>query len=153
MVQLDPVNAQLLLQIYEVRREEKLRRAREWLIGNFWAENLEEFAAACTPGSDENTYYRMTTSYWEMVASIVNRGIIDEELYFENNGEGLLVWMRVRKVALQMRKARKNPLILRNLERLSKKQQKWFEAQAPGALDETLKMLGAMRKAPAAPGL
>jgi len=148
MVPLDPVNAQLLLQIYEVRREEKLRRAREWLIGNFWAENLEEFAAACTPGSDENTYYRMTTSYWEMVASIVNRGMLDEELHFENNGEGLLVWLRVKSVTLQMREARKNPLILRHLETLAEKHTKWFETKAPGALEETLKALETMRQKP-----
>ena len=148
MVRLDPVNAQLLLQIYELRREEKLRRGRQWLLSNFWAESLEEFAAVCTPDSDENAYYRMVISYWEMVASIVNRGMLDEDLYFENNGESLLVWLRVKKVTLQMREARKNPLILRNLEALSEKHEKWFETRAPGALEETRKMVERMRQKP-----
>jgi hypothetical protein len=148
MVHLDPVNAQLLLQIYEMRREEKLRRARGWLISSFWAENLEEFAMVCPPGSDENAYYRMVISYWDMVASIVNRGMLDEELYFENNGEGLLVWLRVKSVALQMREAQKNPLLLRNLEAVSEKHAKWFETHAPDALGETLKRLETMRQKP-----
>lgn len=148
MVRLDPVNAQLLLQIYEIRREERLRRARQWLIANFWAENLEEFAVVCPPDSDENAYYRMVTTYWEMVASIVNRGMLDEDLYFENNGEGLLVWLRVKNVTLQRREAGKNPLLLRNLEALAEKHEKWFETRAPGALEETRKMLEKMRQKP-----
>lgn len=148
MVRLDPVNAQLLLQIYEMRREERLRRARQWLISNFWAENLEEFAAVCPPDSDENSFYRMVTSYWEMVASIVNRGMLDEDLYFENNGEGLLVWLRVKSVTLQMREVRKNPLLLRNLETLAEKHEKWLETRAPGALGETRKMMERMRQKP-----
>ena len=149
MVRLDSINAQLLLQIYEIRREEKLRKAREWLIGNFWAETLEEFAAVCTPGSDENAYYRMVTSYWEMVASIVNRGMLDEDLYFENNGEGLLVWLRVKNVVHQRREVMKNPLILRNLETFAEKHEKWLATRAPGALEEARKMMEAARKKPA----
>ena len=105
MDRLDPVNAQILLQIYELRREEKMRRGREWLIGSFWAENLEEFAMVCPPGSPENAYYRMVTGYWDMVASIVSHGMLDEDLYFENSLEALLTWLRVRKVTLEMREA------------------------------------------------
>ena len=146
MVRLDPVNAQLLLQIYDMRREEKLRKAREWVIGNFWAENLQEFAALCPQGSEPNAFFRMVTGYWEMVASIVNRGMLDEDLYFENNGEGLLLWLRVRKVVAEMREARKNPLVLKNLESLSEKHEKWLAARAPEALEEIQKMLAAMRK-------
>lgn len=146
MVRLEPHNAQLLLQIYDLRREEKLRRAREWLMGNFWASDLKEFAALCAPGSQENAYYRMVTSYWDMVASIVNRGMLDEDLYFESTSESLLVWLRVKSVVLQMREARKNPLLLRNLETLSEKHEKWLATRAPGSLDETLKMVGGLRK-------
>lgn len=146
MVRLDPVNAQLLLQIYDMRREERLRKAREWVMGNFWAENLQEFAALCPPGSEANAYYRMVTGYWEMAASIVNRGMLDEDLYFENNGEGLLLWLRVKKVVSAMREARKNPLLLKNLETLAEKHEKWMTTRAPGALEETLKMLAAMQK-------
>jgi hypothetical protein len=148
MDRLDPAHAQILLQVYELRREEKLRHAREWLMGSFWAENLEEFEMVCPPGTPENAFYRMVTGYWDMVASIVNRGMLDEDLYFENNLEALLTWLRVRNVTLQMREARKNPLILRNLESLSARHEQWLETRAPGALAVTRKRLAAMRQKP-----
>ena len=146
MVPLDPHNAQLLLQIYDMRRETRLRRAREWMMGSFWAENLDEFNAICPPGTDENAFYRQVTTYWEMVAAIVNRGMLDEDLFFESTTEALLVWLRVKNVTLEFRKARKNPLFLRNLETLSEKHEKWLASRAPEALGETRKMLESMRK-------
>lgn len=146
MVKLDPQNAQLLLQIYDLRREEKLRAARAWILGSFWADNLEEFNAVCAPGSEESAYYRQVTTYWEMVSLIVNRGMLDEDLYFESNTEGLLTWLRVKNVALEMRKLRKNPLLLRNLETLSEKHEKWLAARTPEALEEILRNMQAMRK-------
>jgi len=146
MVRLDPENAQLLLQIYDLRREARLRRAREWMMENFWAENMAEFTAICPPGSDENAFYRQVTTYWEMVAAIVNRGMLDEDLFFESTTEALLVWLRVKNVTLEFRNARKNPLILRNLETLAEKHEKWLATRAPEALGETRKMLESMRK-------
>jgi len=146
MVKLDPQNAQLLLQIYDLRREETLRRARAWILGDFWAETLEEFNAICSPGSDENAYYRQATTYWETVSLIVNRGMLDEELYFESTAEGLLTWLRVKKVVLEMRNVRKNPLLLRNLEALSERHEKWMTDRAPEALGEIRKMIAARRQ-------
>jgi hypothetical protein len=146
MVKLDPQNAQLLLQIYDLRREEKLRRAREWMLGNFWAETLDEFNALCPPGTQENAYYRQATTYWETVALIVNKGMLDEDLYFESTNESLFTWMRVKKVVLEMRTQRKNPLILRNLETLSEKHEKWLNARAPELIQEMQKIFQASRK-------
>jgi hypothetical protein len=146
MVKLDPQNAQLLLQIYDLRREEKLRRAREWVFGNFWADNLEEFNNICSPGTDENAFYRQVTTYWDMAAAIVNREMIDQDLFFETTAEPLMIWMRVKKATLELRKVRKNPLFLRNLEVLAEKHEKWLATRAPEALAETRKMHEAMRK-------
>lgn len=146
MIRLEPHNAQLLLEIYDLRREEKLRKARAWLVGNFWAENLKDFAEECPLGSDSNAHYRQVTSYWDMVAAIVNRGMLDEDLFFETTSEALLVWLRVKSVALAMRESRKNPLYLRNLEVMAEKQEKWLAARAPQALEETRKAMEGMRK-------
>ncbi len=145
MLKLDPQNAELLLKIYDLRREEKIRKAREWMIGNFFADNLNEFNSLCAPGTDENAYYRQVTTYWEMVALIVNRGMLDEDLFFESTGESLVVWMRVKNVVQEMRKVRKNPLMLRNLEVLSEKHEKWMNSRAPEALGELRKTMEAMR--------
>ena len=146
MVKLDPQNAQLLLQIYDLRREEKLRRSREWVFGNFWADNLEEFNDICPAGTDENAFYRQVTTYWDMVAAIVNREMIDQDLFFETTTEPLLIWLRVKNVTLEQRKLRKNPLLLRNLEVLADKHEKWLATRAPEALGETRKMMATMRK-------
>ena len=145
MAPMDPQNAQLLLQLYEMRRESKLRRAREWMMGNFWADNQEEFVAICPPGTDENAWYRQVTTYWEMVAAIVNRGMIDEDLFFETTGEALMTWLRVKKITLQFRTVRKNPLMLKNLETLADKHEKWLSERAPEAMGEMRKMLETMR--------
>ena len=150
MVQLEPHNAQLLLQIYDLRREEKLRKARAWLLPNFAATNTKEFGELYPPGTDHNAYFRQVLTYWDMVAAIVNRGMIDEDLFFETTGEAMLTWLRVREVAIEMREARKNPLYLRNLETLADKQEKWFATRAPEAMGEFRKMIAGLKKAAAA---
>ena len=75
----DDVN--LILKLYDMRREPRMRAARAW-FGKFKATNMEEFLKICPPGSDENAYYRQVTTYWEMISVIVNRGMLDEDLYF-----------------------------------------------------------------------
>ena len=150
MVRLEPHNAQLLLQIYDLRREEKLRKARAWLLPGFAAGSLKEFLEMYPPGTDHNAYFRQVTTYWDMVAAIVNRGMVDEDLFFETTAEAMLTWLRVREVALQMREARKNPLHLRNLETLAEKQEKWIDTRAPEAMEETRKMVAGLKKQAAA---
>ena len=72
-------------------------------------------------------HFRMVTSYWEMVASFVNRGIVDEELFFDTHGEDIVVW---RKIAPIVEGARGHirPTWAWNLERLAKRHQAWRDA-------------------------
>jgi len=88
----------LMLRLYEDRREPKLREARDWFAANFHVKTQEDLMRVCPPGSKENTYMRMVLGYWEMVASIVNHGLIDEEFFFESNGEQWVVWEQVKPV-------------------------------------------------------
>src|SRR5271168_158975 len=76
----------MMLHLYELRREERLREAREWVSVNFHPKSPEDAMRLTPPGSKENAYMRMVMGYWEMVASIANRGLVDEELFFENSG-------------------------------------------------------------------
>jgi len=84
-------------------------------------------------GSEENTYIRMVISYWEMVASIVNRGLINDELFFESNGEIWVVWDRMRTIVPTWRSAFKNPRLFQNIEDTCKRLEAWREKQAPGS--------------------
>src|SRR5579862_4790687 len=104
----DQVN--LMLRLFEERREPRLREARDWYFAHFNPPSGEEMMRAYPPGSKENTNIRMVVSYWEMVASIVNRGLIDEEFFFENTGEQWAVWERLRPVVPAFRTMFKNPL-------------------------------------------
>jgi hypothetical protein len=113
----DDVN--LILRLYELRREEKMRHARDWFAKSFRARNLEELTKLCPPGYDTNTYFRMVTSYWEMVASFVTAGVLNEELLFQSGLELLFVWERIRELVPQLRETYKNEAQFRNLEQVA----------------------------------
>jgi hypothetical protein len=125
----------LMLQLYELRREERLRKARSWYFGNFFATSVEDMMKHFPMGSEMNESIRMVSSYWEMVASIVNRGLIDEDLFFENSGEQWVVWERLKPVAAEWRVAMNNPFIFSNLEEHCKRLDAWREKKAPGSTE------------------
>jgi len=131
----DHHDAELLLRLYDLRREAKLRQAREWFMGQFRADSVEEFDRKLPRGSPENAYFRMVVSYWDMAASIVNQGLIKEEFFFENTPEFWVVWAKFKHLAPAMRERRKNPHIWENLEKLAEKFEKWTEKRAPAALE------------------
>jgi L-rhamnose mutarotase len=109
-------DANLLLRLFELRREEKLRQARDWFSKNFHAHTVDEFQKLCPPGSQENAYYRMVASYWDMAASFVTNGVLHQGLFSQNSRELLFVWERIRDVVTPWREMMKNPNIARNLE-------------------------------------
>jgi len=125
--------ANLLLRLYEIRREPRMRQARSWFLRHFHPQSLEEMNQTIPPGSDEHTSLRMVTSYWEMAASMVDRGLIDDEFFFENNGEIWIVWDRLRHVAPELRAFYKNPSNFAHLEAVSKRFEVWRERIAPGS--------------------
>ena len=95
----------LMLRLYDIRREPRLRQARAWFVEHFHPVSPEEMMQKYPQGGEENTYIRMVISYWDMVASIVNRGLIDDELFFESNGEIWVVWDRMHSIVPTWRAA------------------------------------------------
>src|ERR1700739_1461730 len=95
MSQISYEEVNLMLRLYDLRREPRLREARAWFVDHFHAGTPEEVMQKYPQGSQENTYIQMVISYWEMVAGIVNRGMINDELFFESNGEIWIGWERV----------------------------------------------------------
>jgi len=114
----DDVN--LILKLYELRREEKMRTARNWFIANFKCKSMAEFGQVCPPGSEGNAFMRQVASYWDMVASFVTAGVLNEELLFQNNRELLLAWVRVEPIIAELRAAFKDPNYMKNLETVGK---------------------------------
>lgn len=130
----------LMLRLYEERREPKLREARDWFAANFHVQSGEDVMRLCPAGSKENTYMRMVLGYWEMVASIVNRGLIDEDLFFESTGEQWMVWEQVKPVLGAWRTMFGSQKLFRNLEEQSKRLEAWREKNSPGSNEATRKM-------------
>jgi hypothetical protein len=125
----------LILRLYEMRRETRMREARRWFAAHFKAKTVEEYNTVCPPGSEPNASYRMLTSYWEMVSSFVTSGVLNQELFFQSNREFLFVWERVRDVVPELRKTFSSPIELRNLETISAAYVGWWNERAPGAYE------------------
>jgi hypothetical protein len=87
-------DAELLLHLYEIRREPELRRARAWFLTEFKPAGWAEIKARYLSHSEEDRHFRMTTSYWEMVGTLVNRGVLSDELFFDHTGEDIVTWER-----------------------------------------------------------
>lgn len=139
--------AEMMLHMYEVRREPKLREARDWFAANFHVKNLEDAMRVCPPGSKENTYLRMVVGYWEMVAGIANRGLVDEELFFETTGEQWGVWEQVKPIIAGWRAMFRSPQLFSNLEENCKRLEAWREKRAPGSNEAIRKAMEQMRVA------
>jgi len=137
--------ADLLLKLYEMRREPVMRKAREWYMGNFHPTTVEDMQKLAPMGSQESAYVRMLMTYWDMVASMVNRGLIDEDFFFENTGEQWVVFERVRPFLQAMRAAYKNPHMYANLEKNVQHLEAWRERRAPGSTENMRQMMAQMR--------
>lgn len=129
----DDVN--LILKLYDMRREDKLRAARAWFAANFKVKTLDEFQKLCPPGTDANASYRMVVTYWEMVASFITAGVLHRELFYQSGRELLFCWERVRDLLPHIRDAYTNPNELKNLESAAHAYIAWWHTQAPGAYE------------------
>jgi hypothetical protein len=112
----DDVNA--VLKLYELRREQKLRLARDWFQTRFFPQSFEEIKAIASFQNPDNTYFRMVTSYWDMAASFVNHGALHEGLFLESAGEMFFVWTKVDAFVTPIRQELQMTRFLVNVEKL-----------------------------------
>jgi hypothetical protein len=150
MAQVSYEEVNLMLRLYDMRREPRLRQARAWFVENFHPTSVEDMMEKYPQGSEENTYIRMVISYWDMVASIVNRGLINDELFFESNGEIWVVWDRMRTIVPIWRAAFKNPRLFANIEETYKRLETWREKHAPGSSAAMRNMMAQIMSKPKA---
>ena len=113
----DDVN--LILKLYELRRDDRLREARKF-VGGLKVKTLAELQSVCPPGSEQDASFRMATSYWEMAASFVTSGVLNRELFADSGGELLFVWTKIQDLVPEIRKAFNNPKYLSNVETVAK---------------------------------
>ncbi|KAB2910440.1 MAG: enoyl-CoA hydratase/isomerase family protein [Dechloromonas sp.] len=107
------------------------------------SESLREEAMKLAPaGSDENAFFRMVTSYWDMVASYVTAGVLNANLFYESNRELLVVWVRIKPLLPAIREAFSDPFYLHSLEEVGEDYAAWLNNRAPGSFEAFAKRIG-----------
>lgn len=124
--------AQLHLQVYDLRREARLRQARDWFQQNYRAETMEEAMKLAAPGTEAGTFVGMVIGYWEQACSLLNYGLLNDDLFFETSGEFFFVWETLKPVVGQFREAFKDPNMLKNLETAAQRFEQWSDQRSPG---------------------
>jgi hypothetical protein len=126
--------AQLHLQVYDLRREARLRQARDWFQQNYFAETFDDAMRIAPMGTENGTFVGMVTGYWEQACSLLNYGLLHEGLFFETSGEFFGVWELLKPVVPEFRKRFGDPLMLSNLEKAAQRYEAWSEHRSPGSI-------------------
>lgn len=111
-------DADLILKLYDLRREAVMREARNWLF-TFNPTSIEDVMQAMT--GEHSGHLRMVMSYWDMACALVTNGAIDETLFNQTNGEHIFVYMKIEPVIEDIRKMFDNPEFLKSLETVVKR--------------------------------
>jgi hypothetical protein len=113
-----PADSQVIMHLYELRREVEMRKARNW-FAMFNPQSVDEFVNTVSAlGSDENRYFRMVTSYWEMAAAMVLRGAVDEGLFLDTQGEMFFIFAKLVPYLEGYREKLQNPDAMKKVETL-----------------------------------
>lgn len=107
----------LILRLYELRREETMRKARDWFMTDFNPERTQDLLGVMV-SSEHNAAYRMVTSYWDMAAAFVNHGTIDEQLFNDIHFEHIAVYAKIQPFLAEFRTLTNAPYYLTHLEKL-----------------------------------
>src|SRR5437879_13621379 len=137
--------AQLHLQVYDLRREARLRQARDWFAKNYFVENLEDFMRLAAPGTENGALAMMVLSYWEHACALLNYGLLHEDLFFETSGEFFGVWERVKPSLEEGRKRFSNKGYLAQLAQAAKRHEAWVEQRPPRNRAAMRKMMEQLR--------
>jgi hypothetical protein len=137
--------AKLHLEVYDMRREPRLRQARDWFFSKYFANTFEEAMRIAAPGTEGGTNYMMVVSYWEQACALLNYDLLHEDLFFETSGEFFGVWERIKPTIEEGRKQFSSKIFLANLEKAAKRYETWIEQRSPGNIAAMRKMMDQMR--------
>jgi len=142
-------DAELILKLYDLRREPEMRKARNWWLVNFWPESADDFVKIGSAlGTQENNWLRQVAGYWSMAASLANAGSVNQELFLDPSvsGEMFFIFAKVKPFLGDLRTKMKNPRMFANIEKLitsSKQGREWLkyvEGQVAGRREAMAKM-------------
>jgi hypothetical protein len=117
-----PDDAQVIMKLYDLRREAEMRKARSWFAAEFWPQDADDFLKVVnSPGTPENAWLRQVGSYWDMAAAFVLSGAVNEELFLQPgcSGEMFFVLGRIYPFLKDLREKIGNPDIFLNVEKVA----------------------------------
>ena len=109
-------SATLIIRLYELRREATMREARNWYARSFNPSSIDDLMQ--TMSGPNSAHFRMVTSYWDMAASFVLNGAIDDQMFADANGEHVIVYAKLEPFLAEYRAKMGNPNYYGSLEQL-----------------------------------
>lgn len=113
-------DAHLIIELYDLRREPEMRKARSWWAGEFFPESADDFIrVAWAMGTQENSWLRQVSGYWDIVCSFVVNGILNEDLFLQPgfSGELFLIYAKIHPFIEELREKLNDPNVFRTVEK------------------------------------
>ena len=107
-------SAQLILKLYELRRESVMREARTWFIREFHPDTIADVQAAL--GGPHNAHLRMVVGYWDMACSFVVHGALDRQMFLDSNTEVFGIFAKVHPLLAEIRAMAPQPGFAKHIE-------------------------------------
>jgi hypothetical protein len=112
-------DAQIIMKLYDLRRESEMRKARKW-YGGWWPTSAEDVMAIITAGgTQENAWFRQVSGYWDMAASFVLRGVLNEELFWDSGGELWFTYSKLQPFLKEVREKMGNKMLYTRIEKVA----------------------------------
>jgi len=127
-----PSDADVILKLYDLRREPELRKARQWWVNEFWPDTAEDvFAVMGAGGTQQNNWFRQVLGYWGIATSFALNGAVSQKLFLEPSfcGEMFVIFVKLKPFLKQMRERMGTGKFLKNVEDLimsSKDSRAWL---------------------------
>ena len=138
-------DVELILKLYDLRREPEMRKARNWWITSFAPQSVDDIMkVGMALGSQENNWLRQVAGYWEMAASFVLHGALNQDLFLEGSfsGEMFVIFGKIQPFLKELREKMQNPTAFGNVEKLI------MNAKGgPERLKQTQERIAMLRKA------
>ena len=112
-------DAQIIVKLYDLRREAEMRKARTW-FGGWWPTSADGVIAIINGGgTQENAWFRQVSGYWDMAASFVLRGVLNEELFWDSGGELWFVFAKLQPFLAEIREKTGNKMLYSRVEKIA----------------------------------
>jgi len=117
-------DAEIIMRLYDLRREAEMRKARHWFASSFWPKNADDVIQVINAvNPQENAWFRQVSGYWEMAASFVLRGALNEDLFFDSGTEMWFTLAKIHPFLKEVREKANSPHFLARSEELATRTQ------------------------------